>query len=160
MPRRRHIPDLEQVLAELNRESLCVLASVSRKGLPEVSAVSWVRGRPPDQVDIVSGWKSRAVKNLETHPGVSLLLYHTTVLVLTGDAWVEEKLIPDLPIPLALIRVKVQAVHDGMFTGGVLTGGPSYIKDYPVKLSHLDTLVDDYFKQSAPQPVVTPEVRR
>lgn len=160
MPHRRHLPALDQVLADLNRESLCVLASVSRKGLPEVSAISWIRGRPPDQVDIVSGWKSRAVKNLDTHPGVSLLLYQASVLVLTGDAWVEEKLIPDMPIPLALIRMKIEAVHDGMFTGGILTSGPSYIKDYPAKLSHLDTLVDDYFTRIAPEPAVLPEVRR
>jgi hypothetical protein len=141
MPRRRAVPDLSDVVSRLQPEQLCLLASVDATGRPEVSAVSWIRGRPPDEMDLMVGAKARLVRNLGQNGAVTLAVFQESVYTLSGTGWVIEVPVPGLPIPLALVRIRFDGVYDGFFTGGRLTGPPTFVKQYPPKLSHLDRLV-------------------
>lgn len=142
MAPRRAVPRLEDVIARLEPESLCLLASVDASGRPELSAVSWLKGRPPDGLDLMVGAKARLIRNLAHHTAVTLAVFQESVYTLAGTAQVVEKLVPGLPVPLARVRVRFEAVYDGLFTGGRLTGAPTFVKQYPIKLANLDRLVE------------------
>jgi hypothetical protein len=141
MAPRRAVPALVDVVGRLQPEQLCLLASVDTAGRPEVSAVSWLRGRPPDEMDLMVGAKARLVRNLRHNAAVTLAVFQESVYTLSGTAQVVEVPVEGLPIPLALVRVRFDGVYDGLFTGGRLTGPPTFVKQYPPKLSHLDRLV-------------------
>ena len=131
----------------LHEERLCVLATVDGHERPHLSAVSWLRGRPPEGIDLLVGRTARLLKNLEHHPAVSLLLYLDSLYTLDGIARVVVELVPEMPIPLSLVHIRVSGAYDSMFTGGRLLAGPRYVKDYPEKLGHLDTLVEHYLAE-------------
>lgn len=144
---RHAVPDLAAVLESLTAESLSLVATTDDRGHPNVAAVSWLRGAPPDHLDLLVGWRSRLVKNIQRVPEVSVVVFQDSVLTLHGRAHVAERLAQGLPIPLSLVRVSVDAVYDSMFTGGTLTASPHYVKDYPPKLRHLDDQVAEYLTQ-------------
>lgn len=144
---RRSALDLSAVLGGLTAETLSLVATTDEHGHPNVTAVSWLRGAPPNHLDLLAGWRSRMVKNIQRHPGVTVVLFQGSVLTLNGEAHVEEPLARGLPIPLSLVRVRLDSVFDSMFTGGQLTSGPHYVKDYPFKLRHLDAQVEEYLIQ-------------
>ncbi len=141
---RHAVPDLAAVLGHLTAEALSLVATTDDRGHPNVVAVSWLRGSPPDHLDLLVGWRSRLVQNIQRVPEVSVVVFQQSVLTLHGRAHVQERLAQGLPIPLSLVRVTVNAVRDSMFTGGQLTASPHYVKDYPAKLRHLDDQVAEY----------------
>lgn len=149
---RRSALDLSAVLGGLTAETLSLVATTDEHGHPNVAAVSWLRGAPPDHLDMLVGWRSRMVRNIQRHPGVTVVLFQDSVLTLHGEAHVEEPLAQGLPIPLSLVRVRLHSVFDSMFTGGQLTTAPHYVKDYPVKLQHLDAQVEEYLAQHQMSP--------
>lgn len=144
---RHRVPDLAAVLGTLTAESLSLVATSDEHEHPNVAAVSWLRGAPPDHLDLLVGWRSRLVKNILRVPAVTVVVFQESVLTLQGRAHVEERLAQGLPIPLSLVRVEVEAVYDSMFTGGQLTASPHYVKDYPAKLRHLDDQVAAYLAE-------------
>jgi hypothetical protein len=141
------------IMEALNEERLCVLATVDRHGRPHLSAVSWLRSRPPEGIDLLVGRTARLLKNIEHHAAVSLLVYLDSLYTLDGEARVVVDLVPEMPIPLSLVNIQVTGAYDSMFTGGRLLAGPRYTKDYPDKLAHLDTLVDHYLAARAAEPL-------
>jgi hypothetical protein len=141
--------DPAAIVGALTTEQMSVLASVDRSGRPHLSVVSWLRGRPPGAVEILVGRTARLLKNLDYHQDVTLMVFLDTAYAVEGRARVVVETVPDMPIPLSLIRLEVDAVFDGMFTGGQLVSGPQYVKDYPEKLAHLDQLVDHYLDAAA-----------
>lgn len=147
MAPRRPAPRLEDVVGRLNSEHLCMLASVDAQGRPELSAVSWIRGRPPAEADLMVGWKARLVRNLAHRPDICLAVFQESVFTLAGTARVVEKLVPGLPVPLARIRLTFEGVYDGLFTGGRLGAPPVYEKVYPPKLANLDRLVEEHLDE-------------
>jgi hypothetical protein len=144
---RRSAPNVAEVLRSLSNEALSLVASTDDRGHAQVAAVSWIRGAPPEHLDLLVGWRSRLVKNIQKRPAVTVVVFLDSVLTLYGDAVVEEPLAQGLPIPLALVRVKIHSVFDSMFTGGQLIDSPHYVKDYPPKLRHLDAQVAEYLDQ-------------
>ncbi len=144
---RHRVPDLAAVLGTLTAESLSLVATADEYGHPNVAAVSWLRGAPPDHLDLLVGWRSRLVRNIQRVPAVTVVVFQESVLTLQGRGHVEERLAQGLPIPLSLVRVEVEAVYDSMFTGGQLTSSPRYVKDYPAKLRHLDDQVAAYLTE-------------
>jgi hypothetical protein len=133
-----------EVLGRLGRDDLAVLASLERDGAPHLSTVSWYRGRPPDAVDLVIGRTARFLRNIERQPDCTLLVFLDSVYALAGTAAVTARDIPDLPIPLSLVRLTVTTVYASLFTGAELVAGPRHRKRYPPKLRNLDALVDAY----------------
>ena len=144
---RHRVPNLTAVLGSLTAESLSLVATSDAHGHPNVAAVSWLRGAPPDRLDLLVGWRSQLAKNIVSVPAVTVVVFQESVLTLLGRAHVEEPLAEGLPIPLSLVQVEVEAVYDSMFTGGVLTASPHYVKDYPAKLRDLDDQVAAYLAE-------------
>ena len=143
MAPRPPVPSLEDVLLRLTSEHLSLLESVGARSRPELAAVSWIRGRPPRQADLMVGWRSRFVRNLAHQKDIALAVFFESVFTLSGTAEVVEKLVPGLPVPLARVRLTFDGVYDGLFTGGRLAGPPLYEKVYPPKLANLDRLVEE-----------------
>lgn len=143
MAPRRTVPSIEDVVGRLKSDHLSLLASVDSQGRPELSAVSWIRGRPPAEADLMVGWKARLVRNLAHHPEICLAVFHESVYTLSGRAELVEKLVPGLPVPLARLRITFDGVYDGLFTGGQLEAPPAFQKVYPPKLANLDRLVEE-----------------
>ena len=143
MAPRPPVPPVEDVVRRLKSEHLSLLASVDATGRPELAAVSWIRGRPPQEADLMVGWRSRFVRNLAHRKDVCLAVFFESVFTLSGTAEVVEKLVPGLPVPLARVRLTFEGVYDGLFTGGRLVGPPVYEKVYPPKLANLDRLVEE-----------------
>ena len=135
----------EQVVGRLGHDEMAVLTSTDRGGQPHLSTVSWYRGRLPDAVDLIVGRTARFLKNIEARPAATMLVFLETAYALAGTADIIVRDIPDMPIPLTLVRLKIESVYEALFTGAELLGGPRYRKEYPEKLKDLDQIVDAYF---------------
>jgi hypothetical protein len=136
--------DVAAIIGELQAEQFVVVASLDPTGQPALSAVSWLRGRPPDAVDMLVGRTSQLLKNARRNPRVTIGVFGSGLYSLKGHLRVLQDEVPELPIPLAWVRVDVFEAADGMFTGGTLTAGPTVVKAYPEKLKDLDARVNAF----------------
>jgi hypothetical protein len=137
-----------EVVARIEPDRLCLVAFVDESRKPAVSAASWVRGRPPDRVDVVVGWRARLLRSVSVHPEVVLVTFSPSVLALSGQAYVVDAHVPKMPLLLARLQIRIEAVRSAMFTGGVLVAGPLVTKAYPPKLAGLDALVSRYLAEA------------
>jgi hypothetical protein len=145
---------VDEVVEQIRPDRLFVLAFLDDRGEPAVSAVTWVRGRPPDRVDVVVGRRARLLRSLAVHPAVALVMFAPSVLAVAGEARVVEPRVPGVPIPLARVEIRVEGVRDVMFTGGVLEAGPRVAKTYPPRLAGLDRTVARYLDDVGTHPGV------
>lgn len=126
----RHLS--EPLLSALREESLVLLSTIDYEtGAPNVSAISWVYAMDSETIRFAVDRRSRIVPNIQGQGAVVMtLLTNGTVNAISGNARIHVDPMEEVPLKLACIEVKVDAVRDAMFYGARISVEPAYEKTY------------------------------
>lgn len=116
----------------LQKERYVTIATIDHENnSPNVNAISWVYAPSRDKVLFAVDNRSRIVQNIKHNFHVTFtLIGNGTTYSISGSAKVKKEQIDDVPLKLALVEVKVDAVRDVMFYGAKISIEPEYEKTY------------------------------
>lgn len=119
----------------LREERIVTIATTDfEKGVPNVSAISWVYAMNEKVIRFAVDQRSRIVENLRHHAGIVLtVMANESIYSINGEAIIKAERIESVPFKLTLIEVSVQEVRDVMFYGAKLAVEPKYEKTYDLR---------------------------
>ncbi|WP_020059291.1 pyridoxamine 5'-phosphate oxidase family protein [Bacillus sp. 123MFChir2] len=125
----------DALMKALREERIVTIATTDfEKGIPSVSAISWVYAMDEKVIRFAVDQRSRIVENLRHHAGLVLtVMADESVYSISGRAIIKTERIEDVPLKLTLIEVSVQEVRDVMFYGAKLAIEPKYEKTYDLR---------------------------
>ena len=132
------------LLKSFNEERLVLVSSVNAGNQsPNMNAISWFIALDEETVRFAVDQRSWIVSNIEKNELVSCSLFaNETIYSITGKATILTSKLPDIPLKLACIEVKVDEVKNIMFYGSKISVEPGYVKTYDEKAAKkLDDLV-------------------
>ncbi|WP_456275635.1 pyridoxamine 5'-phosphate oxidase family protein [Bacillus sp. AK128] len=135
----------------LQQERLLTISTIDYEtGGPNVHAISWAFAPDRESIRFVIDNRSKIVKNIRSNPLTVLTLFISdTTFSISGEAYLREEDLQDVPLKLALFELKVNEVRDVMFYGSKITMGPSYEKTYDLDAaSKLDRQVMESIKKA------------
>lgn len=132
MPNKVESKISEELLPSLQSERYVTLATTDvDTGAPNVNAISWVYAPDQESIYFAVDNRSRIVQNIEKNSDVVLtVIANETTYSISGKGSVKVEKLEDIPLKLALIEIKVEAVRDVMFYGSKITTEPAYDKTY------------------------------
>jgi hypothetical protein len=141
----------EELLPYLQKETLVLLSTIDfETGAPNVSAISWVYAMDTQTVRFAVDHRSRIVSNVREKAGVVLtFMGNGTVNTVSGEARLITEALEEVPLKLACVEVKIQAVRDAMFYGSRISVEPRYEKTYDKRAAEkLDNQVFSAIKKA------------
>ncbi|MEH7461791.1 pyridoxamine 5'-phosphate oxidase family protein [Bacillus thuringiensis] len=125
----------DALVKALREERIVTVATTDfEKGIPNVSAISWVYAMDEKEIRFAVDQRSRIVENLRHHTGLVLtVMADESVYSISGKAIIKTERIEGIPLKLTLIEVSVQEVRDVMFYGAKLAIEPKYEKTYDIR---------------------------
>jgi uncharacterized pyridoxamine 5'-phosphate oxidase family protein len=136
---------------ELQKERFVTLATIDfETGGPNVSAISWILAKDEETIYFAVDNKSRIIQNITHNNKVIInLIANESTYSIQGVASLKEERLPDVPLKLALIEIKIQEVRDVMFYGSKIVTEPQYDKTYDKNAaSRLDKQVMEAMKKA------------
>jgi uncharacterized pyridoxamine 5'-phosphate oxidase family protein len=136
---------------ELQKERFVTLATIDfETGGPNVSAISWILAKDDETIYFAVDNKSRIIQNITHNNKVIInLIANESTYSIQGEASLKEVRLPDVPLKLALIEIKIQEVRDVMFYGSKIVTEPQYDKTYDKNAaSRLDKQVMEAMKKA------------
>ncbi|MDM5328088.1 pyridoxamine 5'-phosphate oxidase family protein [Neobacillus sp. CF12] len=136
---------------ELQKERFVTLATIDfETGGPNVSAISWILAKDDETIYFAVDNKSRIIQNITHNNKVIInLIANESTYSIQGVASLKEERLPDVPLKLALIEIKIQEVRDVMFYGSKIVTEPQYDKTYDKNAaSRLDKQVMEAMKKA------------
>jgi hypothetical protein len=140
-----------ELLPPLQKEPLVLLSTIDfETGFPNVSAISWVYATDPHTIRFAVDNRSRIVSNIRKKGGVVLtFMANGTVNAVTGEAKILVETLEEVPLKLACIETKINAVRDAMFYGARISVLPQYEKTYDKRAAEkLDNQVFSAMKKA------------
>jgi len=122
----------EQLFDHLQKERFVLLSTVDHEtGGPNVSALSWVWAKDNQTILFAVDNRSRIVQNIHSNKKVVInVIVEESSYSISGNAFVNQEKINEIPLKLALIQLDVNEVRDVMFYGSKITSQPEYDKTY------------------------------
>ncbi|MFI8706359.1 pyridoxamine 5'-phosphate oxidase family protein [Bacillus sp. NPDC077411] len=122
----------DALVKALREERIVTIATTDfEKGVPNVSAISWVYAMGEKVIRFAVDQRSRIVENLRHHAGLVLtVMANESIYSISGKAIIKTERMEGVPLKLTLIEVSVQEVRDVMFYGAKLAIEPKYEKTY------------------------------
>ena len=136
---------------ELQKERFVTLATIDfETGGPNVSGISWFLAKDDETIYFAVDNKSRIIQNITHNNKVIInLIANESTYSIQGVASLKEERLPDVPLKLALIEIKIQEVRDVMFYGSKIVTEPQYDKTYDKNAaSRLDKQVMEAMKKA------------
>ncbi|HHY73898.1 MAG TPA: hypothetical protein GX497_11930 [Bacillus bacterium] len=135
----------------LQKERFATIATIDfeTKG-PNVNAISWAYAPNEHTIYFAVDNRSRIVENIKNNQKVVLTtIANGTTYSISGDAQVKEEKLVGVPLKLALIEIKIDAVRDVMFYGSKISADIVYEKTYDQEAAaKLDRQVMDAMKKA------------
>ncbi len=141
----------DALVKALREERIVTIATTDfEKGVPNVSAISWVYAMDEKVIRFAVDQRSRIVENLRHHAGLVLtVMANESIYSISGEAIIKAERIEGVPLKLTLIEVSVQEVRDVMFYGAKLAIEPKYEKTYDLRAAEkLDNQVSSAMKDA------------
>jgi hypothetical protein len=141
----------DQLMPLLQKEKFILLGTVDAEtGSPAVNAISWVYAVDPSTLRFAVDQRSRIVSNIKANPRVTATFFGGgTVNAVYGSASVTADHLERVPIKLACLDVRIEAVRDAMFYGSRISVEPEYEKTYDKRAAEkLDGQVFDAMKKA------------
>ncbi|WP_379966933.1 pyridoxamine 5'-phosphate oxidase family protein [Ectobacillus sp. sgz5001026] len=125
----------DSLLEALRQERIVTIATIDfEKGIPNVSAISWVYSMDPATIRFAVDKRSRIAENIRHHSSVVLnVMAAESVFSINGTAAIVADQMEGVPLKLALIEVSIEEVRDVMFYGSKLSVEPKYEKTYDLR---------------------------
>ncbi|MCA0987735.1 pyridoxamine 5'-phosphate oxidase family protein [Guptibacillus algicola] len=133
MAKKGNVTELtDDLTAFLEGEKLVMLSTIDHEtGMPNVSAISWVKALNTKNIRFSVTTNSRTVENVKENHGVVLsIIGLETVYSIQGKASILEEAMSGVSLKLAKINVEVEQVLESMFWGAKITAEPQYEKTY------------------------------
>jgi hypothetical protein len=113
-------------------ERLGFLSTISKDSAEiQQNVVSWIYGYKPDTLRIAVSSKSDIVSNLESNSNANFaFFYNHSIASFRSKANIVTKKMPGIPMPLTLIELQTNELHDIMFYGAEISQEPVYRKTY------------------------------
>ena len=126
---------IEPLLKALQEDRLVSLCTVDfESGGPSVSAISWIYAQNSSTIYLAVDSSSRIIKNIQQNDNAVVTVHaNESVYSVHTNAKVLKRQIENVPLKLALVKLKVIAVRDVMFYGAKLVVEPKYEKTYDRK---------------------------
>ncbi len=117
---------------ELQHERFVTLATIDfETSGPNVSAISWILAISEEVIYFAVDNRSRIIQNIQSNNQVVVnLIANESSYSISGMANVTIDKLPEVPLKLALVEVKIAEVRDVMFYGSKITSEPKYDKTY------------------------------
>jgi uncharacterized pyridoxamine 5'-phosphate oxidase family protein len=143
---------IQPLFDELQKERFVTIATVDfETGGPNVSAISWVLAADNETLFFSVDNRSRIIENItqNNHVVINVIANESTYSI-SGLARVKHERLPEVPLKLALIEIKINEVRDVMFYGSKITVEPQYDKTYDKNAAQrLDNQVMDAIRKEA-----------
>ncbi|NRD78735.1 pyridoxamine 5'-phosphate oxidase family protein [Bacillus sp. BRMEA1] len=142
---------IKPLFDELQKEKFVTLASVDHvTGGPNISAISWILAKDDATIYFAIDHRSRVIENIKKINLVVITLFaNESTYSIQGEASIMAERIPDVPLKLALVKVKITEVRDVMFYGSKIVTDVKYDKTYDkVAAERLDTQVMNQLKKA------------
>ncbi|WP_377889706.1 pyridoxamine 5'-phosphate oxidase family protein [Alkalihalobacillus sp. R86527] len=122
----------DDLMTFLDGEKLVMLSTIDHEtGMPNVSAISWVKAFDSKNIRFSVTSNSRTVENLKGNDGVVLAIIGLeTVYSIQGKVSILEEAMNGVSLKLAKINVEVEQVLESMFWGAKITADPQFEKTY------------------------------
>lgn len=139
----------------LQQERFITLSSINReKGIPHVSAMSWVYAIDEKQIRFAVSASSRTAQNVSNEGQMVIMnvICAGSCYSIIGFAKVTNTSVHDIPIPLSIIDLQVEEVWDSMFKGSRISAEPQFEKIYDKEAAEkLDEQVMRTLKEERPR---------
>lgn len=136
----------------LQKERFVTIATVDfETGGPNVSAISWVLAGDDETIFFAVDNRSRIIQNINSNENAVInLIANESAYSISGTASVKHEKLPNVPLKLALVEIKINEVRDVMFYGSKITAEPEYDKTYDkAAAAKLDKQVMDAIREEA-----------
>jgi uncharacterized pyridoxamine 5'-phosphate oxidase family protein len=123
---------IKPLFDELQKERFVTIATVDfETGGPNVSAISWVFAKDEETIYFAVDNKSRIIQNITNNNKVVInLIANESTYSIQGEAMLKEERLHDVPLKLALLKIRILEVRDVMFYGSKIVAEPQYDKTY------------------------------
>ncbi len=143
---------IKPLFDQLQKERFATVATVDfETGGPNVSAVSWILAINEELIYFAVDNRSRIIQNIHhnQHVVVNVIANESTYSI-SGKANIKNEKLPEVPLKLALVEIKINEVRDVMFYGSKISVEPQYDKTYDkAAAAKLDKQVMDSLKNEA-----------
>ncbi|AGK52930.1 MAG: hypothetical protein K0S25_339 [Bacillus sp. (in: firmicutes)] len=143
---------IKPLFEQLQKERFATLATIDfESGGPNVSAISWILAINEEVIYFAVDNRSRIIQNIlhNQHVVVNIIANESTYSI-SGCANIKNEKLPEVPLKLALVEIKINEVRDVMFYGSKITVEPQYDKTYDkAAAAKLDKQVMDALKKEA-----------
>lgn len=129
------MPDTSFDFTEIfGSERLAFLSTIEKEtGTIQQNVVSWISGIQPHVIRVAVSAKSDIVKNIEHNPNVTFsFFYNKSIVSFRCMAKILTRKMPGVPMPLALLELETDELHDIMFYGAEISQEPQYSKTYNI----------------------------
>ncbi|WP_315849908.1 pyridoxamine 5'-phosphate oxidase family protein [Bacillus thermotolerans] len=143
------VPELFEALQE---DRLVTVATIDHEsGGPTIHAISWIRAFDEYTLRLAADRRSRIVQNIKHQSAVAVhLLANESAYSITGNGKVLTENVDSLPVPMAIIELKVSEIRDVMFYGSKVVAEPKHQKTYDKRAAErLDQQVIEALKKGA-----------
>lgn len=116
----------------LQKERFVTISTVDfETGGPNVGAISWIIAKDEETIYFSIDNRSRVIQNITQNKlAVINLIANESTYSISGEAFVKQEKLNDVPLRLALVEVKIKEVRDVMFYGSKIICEPQYDKTY------------------------------
>lgn len=143
---------IKPLFEQLQKERFATIATIDfESGGPNVSAISWIMAINEEVIYFAVDNRSRIIQNIlhNQHVVVNIIANESTYSI-SGRANIKYEKLPEVPLKLALVEIKINEVRDVMFYGSKITVEPQYDKTYDkAAAAKLDKQVMDALKKGA-----------
>lgn len=126
----------EELIQYLQGGHAVVFATTDAEGWPNLTVVSWLSARGPNEVRLAIDPRSRSVENLQRNPRCVLqLMTGGTAYAVRGEGALVADRIEGVKFPMGVVRIDVREVRENMFFGGRLRHELTYDYTYKIELA-------------------------
>ena len=114
---------IKPLFDELQKERFVTIATVDfETGGPNVSAISWVLAIDEETVYFAVDNRSRIIQNINNNRNVVInVIANESTYSIGGTTTIKHEKLPNVPLKLALVEIKINEVRDVMFYGSKIT---------------------------------------
>ncbi len=141
----------ESLFQALQAQKLVLLSTVDADtGAPQQHAISWIYAVDANTLRFAVDTRSRIVSNIVRNADVAISVFAAgSLFSVMGQAHVVLDLLPEVPLKLTCLDVRVQSVKDIMYYGSRISSEPVCEKTYDERAAHkLDAQVFESMKKA------------
>lgn len=121
----------DELYSAFQSETYCLLNTIDvESGGPTSTVISWIYALNHSTLRFAIDHRSRLVHNIKSNPLITVTLFHgDSMVAVNGKAVVVQDPLQDVPFPMSLFNMSIDAVRNALFYGAKLKSSPTYTRE-------------------------------